>query len=107
MAGIRGEEWGQRDWKSYPQDVIDNKRFPLWDGRDIRETNGNEAGVTEEYHLNTTQQEAKDKGTAVYGTAFHLHNWFHSLEVLRHKYATYGHALKEAVSVPLSKIGRD
>jgi len=107
MVGMRIEEWGARDYKLYPQDVIDNKRFPLWDGRDIREINGNEAGLTDYVNLNTTQQEAKDKGAAVYGTAFHLHNWFNSLEVLRHKYATYGHAFKEAVSVPLSKIQGD
>jgi len=107
MVGSRKDDWGLRDYKHYPQDVIDNKRFPLWDGRDIREINGNSDGLLNYVNLDKTQQEAKDQKTAVYGTAFHLHNWFNSLEVLRHKYATYGHAYKEAISIPLSKIQGD
>ena len=103
MKGKRTEQWGLRDYNHYPSDVIANKRFPLWDGRDIREVNGNNAGL-----VNYVPPYAEGHGqSAVYGAAYHLHNWFNSLEVLRHKYATYGHAFDAATVVPLSKIQGD
>lgn len=103
MKGERTDEWGLSNYNHYPQDVLDNKRFPLWDGRDIREVNGNKDGLT-----SYVPPYSDGHGTtAVYGTAFHLHNWFDSLEVLRHKYQTYGHALGDATTLPLSKIQDD
>ena len=60
---------------------MDSKRFPLWDGRDIREVNGNDIGLTNYVHPYNDGH-----GTsAAYGTAYHLHNWFNDLDVLRHK----------------------
>jgi hypothetical protein len=79
--GNRQIEWGTRDYNNYPQDILDSKRFPLWDGRDIREVNGNEIGLTNYVHPYNDGH-----GTsAAYGTAYHLHNWFNDLDVLRHK----------------------
>lgn len=79
--GNRQIEWGTRDYNNYPQDILDSKRFPLWDGRDIREVNGNDSGLTNYVHPYNDGH-----GTsAAYGTAYHLHNWFNDLDVLRHK----------------------
>jgi hypothetical protein len=80
--GNRIDEWGTRDYNNYPKDVIDNKRFPLWDGRDIREVNGNSDGLINYVHPYSDGHTT----TGAYGTAYHLHNWFNDLEVLRHKY---------------------
>ena len=101
--GHRTDEWGAADYHKYPQDVIDNNRFPLWDGRDIREVNGSDEAL-----LNFKDKDENGHGkTAVFGTAYHLHNWFKDMEVLRHKFATYGHFHDDAKTIPLSKIGED
>ena len=39
--------------------------------------------------------------------AFHLHNFFANATVLRNKYETYGHPVKEAMEKPLSTIHDD
>jgi hypothetical protein len=79
--GQRTEEYGKHNFNEYPKDVIDNKRYPLWDARDIRTITGNSDGLTtyiDEYRKGHGE-------TGVYGTAYHLHNWFNDLEVLRNK----------------------
>lgn len=102
-AGRRRGHWGSNDYNKYPKDVIENNRFPLWDGRDVREVNGNFDSL-----VNYVGDYKAGMGdTAVYGTAYHLHNWFRDLTVLRHKYATYGHATENAEQKPLSKIQGD
>jgi len=101
--GSRTLDWGKYDNKRYPQDVIDNSRFPLWDGRDMREVSGSDEPLTN--FVNAERRGHRD--TAHFGTAYHLHNWYTDTEVLRHKYATYGHASKEAINVPLSKVQGD
>lgn len=98
--GGRGVDWGKEDYKRYPQDVIDNNRFPLWDGRDIREVNGNEGGLTNF----VDRRKGKD---GYFGTAYHLHNWFQDMEVLRNKFATYGHFDNRTRTMPLSAISDD
>jgi hypothetical protein len=102
-AGLRKGNWGKNDYKDYPADVLENKRFPLWDGRDIREINGNGDSLV-------NWADAKKLGmgqTSVYGAAYHFHNWFNDLSILRHKYATYGHGWSGANDRPLSKIQGD
>lgn len=101
--GARKSEWGSNDYKSYPEDVIDNKRFPLWDGRDIRGVNG--SGDPLMKHKNA--MEMGHGKTAVYSAAYHFHNWFDDMEVLRNKYATYGHAHPPSRTMKLSNIQND
>ena len=98
--GNRHVNWGMKDFKSYPQDVIDNNRFPLWDGRDIRGANGNKEGLTNF----VDRRKGKD---VRFGTAYHLHNWFQDMEVLRNKFATYGHFDEESRTMSLSAFDGD
>ena len=99
-VGHRTREWGRYDYNEYPQDVIDNNRFPLWDGRDIREN----PGFSEDL-VNFVEKERKGHGrTAAFGTAYHLHNWFQDTESLRHKFLTYGHPDSHAKEIPLSSF---
>ena len=103
-AGSRTGNWGARDYKKYPRDVLKHQRFPLWDGRDIREINGNGDNLVnfvDEFRPGRVEKEA------VYGTSYHFHNWFRDLAVLRHKYQTYGHPSKNAGHVVLSKVQGD
>lgn len=101
--GYRLEEWGLEDFHNYPKDIVENKRFPLWDGRDIREVAGYEGDL-----MNFVDREKLAKGKpAVFGAAYHLHNWFTDMEVLRHKYTTYGHADRDAISMPLTDFAGD
>lgn len=96
--GSRHHGWGKWDYNNYPQDVKDNNRFPLWDGRDIREVMGSTDNL-----VNRVRR--RGMGKNVYGAAYHLHNWFKDTETLRHKFATYGHAEKNARDTPLSDFG--
>jgi hypothetical protein len=87
--GQRTSDYGKHDYQQYPKDVIENNRYPLWDGRDIRTVNGNSDGLTSytnEYIKNQGYDNIQGgENTAAYGTAYHLHNWFNDLEVLRNK----------------------
>jgi hypothetical protein len=47
-----------------------------------------------------------DGNTAAFGVAFHLHNWFNDVDILRHKYATYGHGWAGAQTQQLAYIER-
>jgi len=101
--GHRTDEWGMTDIHSYPKDVVENNRFPLWDGRDIREVSGSEKDL-----MNFADKENLGMGTtAVFGAAYHLHNWFQDTQVLRHKYFTYGHADEHALTLKLSDFHGD
>jgi hypothetical protein len=83
--GQRTSEYGKNNYNEYPNDIIINNRYPLWDGRDIRTVSGNSDGTT-----SYTKEYINSQGyihgiTATYGTAYHLHNWFNDLNILRHK----------------------
>jgi hypothetical protein len=103
--GERIEEYGSYDYKNYPKDIVNNKRYPLWDARDIRTVNGNDIGLTS--YVGSDYEYEEGKETSVYGTAYHLHNWFNDIDILRNKYATYGHSFSQATIYPLSKINKD
>ena len=59
-------------------------RYPLWSTEDVRSVPGSPNQV---YYVNDT----KPIHLSQWGVAFHFHNFFDSLETLRHKQATYGH----------------
>lgn len=99
--GVRTNEYGAHDYHSYPSHVLQSKKFPLWSGRDIRTVSGSNDPLM-------TYKETPGHGTtAEYGVAFHLHNWFHDTEGVRHKYATYGHGWHEALRINLTDISED
>ena len=103
--GERIEEYGSYDYKNYPKDVVETNRYPLWDARDIRTVNGNDIGLTS--YVGSDYEYDEGTETSVYGTAYHLHNWFNDIDILRNKYATYGHSFSQATIYPLSKINKD
>ena len=45
--------------------------------------------------------------TAIFGAAFHLHNWFADFQVMRNKYFTYGHSDNSAMKKALASIQED
>jgi hypothetical protein len=93
--------YGLRSYNNFPRHILESKKFPLWSGHDIRTVIGTRERLTT---YNDTPGHGK---TAAYGVAYHLHNWFEDLEPVRRKYATYGHALREASTMQLSQIGND
>ena len=40
-------------------------------------------------------------------TAYHFHNFFDDMGQIRHKYRTYGHAMKNAYDLPLEAMNND
>ena len=74
------------NWKN---DFLQNKTLqgPLWDPTDFRMEGGSTARGKNGLH-----------------TAFHLHNFFASIPVLRNKYVTYGHPVRDAGSKPLAAV---
>lgn len=95
--------WGRDDPNKYPAHVLANGSFPLWDGRDVREIPGAEGP-----NLNHGWGTRPPPGVeAMYGGAYHLHNWFADLGILRMKYATYGHFNHKAATMSLSHIEGD
>jgi hypothetical protein len=91
------------DPNQYPQHVLDSGHFPLWSSRDIREVAGSANGLTEYTNTDTSN-------VLLASVAYHLHNWFDDLSVLRNKYSTYGHFDKDWANAPnkiLSKINRE
>jgi hypothetical protein len=73
----------------------------LWSGQDIRTVSGSEGPLI------TYKHTPGHGDTAAYGVAYHLHNWFNDVEVVRHKYATYGHGWDEALTIFLTDIEGD
>lgn len=99
--GQRSVEYGHDDPNRYPKHVLDSQKFPLMSGRDIREVSASDEPTM------TYRHKPGDGTTAAFGVAFHLHNWFDDIEVLRHKYATYGHGWALARTLNLSDIEFD
>jgi hypothetical protein len=78
----------------YLSHIVSSGLYPLWSTQDFRSIEGGQ-----QYRWVNHSQEGSD-----FGTSFHVHNFFDDLQVLRHKYSTYGHANHRAVKVPLSNI---
>ena len=97
--GQRRSDWAPADPDKYPAHVLANGSFPLWDGRDVRGVSGARGA--------SLSPRAPPGGEAMYGGAYHLHNWFGDLGVLRRKYATYGHFDARAATWSLARIEGD
>mmetsp|Transcript_15483 Transcript_15483/g.28111 ORF Transcript_15483/g.28111 Transcript_15483/m.28111 type:complete len:116 (-) Transcript_15483:129-476(-) len=66
--------------------------FPLWKPADFRMAAGG----------NMFSDRLVGQGNGY--TGYHLHKFFESIPVLRHKYRTYGHSTRDALKMPLGKI---
>jgi Glycosyltransferase family 17 len=99
--GERDESYGRDKIDSYPEQVRKSNRYPLFTGPDIRVVQGD--------WLNpfTFKDQPEDAENAIYGAAYHFHNWFENFSTLRNKYATYAHGLAESRRKPLSLVADD
>ena len=98
MHGQRDVTYGKHDLTKYPEAVHKSGRFPLLNGDDIRVVHGDQGFL---YNF-------KDiPNNSAFGVAYHFHNWFADLTLLRNKYATYGHPLHNMDVRTLSQIGED
>jgi hypothetical protein len=103
LYGERVTQYGFYDPNDYPKHVLDSGLFPLFSSRDIRGVAGSaNGGVTEYINVDTSN-------ILLSSVAYHLHNWFNDLQVLRNKYNTYGHFedQADAPSKKLSEINRE
>lgn len=99
--GERSQQYGAYDNSKYPEDVIKSDRFPLFSGPDIRTVHGDRG------YPYSPKDRPGEYETAAYGAAFHFHNWFKDLSVLRNKYLTYAHGDKDIMQKTLSQASED
>jgi hypothetical protein len=100
MYGERDELYGKTNNMEFPEAVHKSGRYPLFTGPDIRTVHG-DRGL-----LYSPKPWIADE-TAVFGAAYHLHNWFADLKAIRHKYQTYAHGDDGALQKTLSQITGD
>ena len=97
--GERERGYGDHGLDDYPDHVIQSGKFPLWSARDIRTIRGTNSGMT------NYKNRPGHGDSAAYGAAFHLHNWFTDINVLRNKYQTYAHGKDDINKKILSDFG--
>jgi hypothetical protein len=77
-------------------------RYPLHTATDFRDVDSGRQYLWVEDHPNP------DNGPPnSYGTAYHFHNFFTDVNILRNKYTTYGHGSKKNKVLDLSKVSRE
>ena len=81
---------GARDYSLYEL-VYKPGQYPLWSAGDFRDVEGGEM-IT------------KENGAT---TGYHFHNFFTSASQIHTKYATYGHASKNAMDIPIWELQED
>jgi hypothetical protein len=86
--GDRHQSYGRYDANVFPNETKESNRYPLYNGPDIRVN----AGARSAHDI---MEKPGNPDTAVYGVAYHLHNWFDDFKTLRHKYKTYAHGVRE------------
>ena len=99
--GERHVSYGKLDSKSFPEAVVKLGRYPLFNGPDFRTVHGDRG------HLYNLVNGTAYGANAVIGAAYHLHNWFSDLKIVRHKYMTYGHPDKRVMEKTLSQMAED
>jgi hypothetical protein len=94
---------GSGDYGSMPNTTM----FPLLNACDFRMYGGgNTVKLVNSVHdWNSTT--VRKSGQLKRYTGYHFHNFFASATEIRHKYKTYGHAVKNAFDIPLGKIHPD
>lgn len=94
----RHATYGQLDPETFPDEVKASGRYPLFNGPDIRTVAGD---LGRPYNV---AERPGEEETAVYGAAFHFHNWFDNSETLRGKYSTFAHGDQSLSQVPLAQF---
>jgi hypothetical protein len=102
--GERDETYGLEDMNEYPEAVKKSGRYPLFAAADIRRIQGAVNSYTFKEGTGDDDDETTD---ALDGVAYHLHNWFDDLAVLRNKYVTYAHGTTLTKGKPLSDVTED
>jgi hypothetical protein len=100
MYGERHKLYGKVKNVDFPKAVHTSGRYPLFNGPDIRTVHGDKG------FLYNSKDVTGDKAE-VRGAAYHLHNWFADLKVIRKKYRTYAHGKDGVEGLPLSQISVD
>ena len=98
--GERHKTYGLDNMNEYPEAVKKSGRYPLFTAADIRRVQGAQ-------HPYSSNHLRGDKPNEAGGVAYHLHNWFDDLKVLRNKYVTYAHGTLITEGKPLSLITED
>ena len=99
--GERHKSYGRYNLDLYPENFHKSGRYPLFNGNDIRMVQG-DRGMPY-----TFINRPGHRKTAAYGVAYHFHNWFTDLKVLRNKYMTYSHSKSNIMAKTLSEAGGD
>lgn len=108
-ANQRIEDWKDHDitrmeiesWDSRNQTIKVNVPLgPLWDATDFRMMGCRRRATG----MMVVKNNETKKVHRLIPTGYHFHNFFDSLQVLRRKYATYGHPKRGALEIPLEKI---
>ncbi|KAI2502662.1 hypothetical protein MHU86_11787 [Fragilaria crotonensis] len=100
MYGERHKLYGKTSNMDYPDAVHKSGRYPLFNGPDIRTVPADRG------FLYKSKDMTGDRA-AIRGAAYHLHNWFADLKVIRNKYRTYAHGNDGVERLPLSEITDD
>ena len=99
--GNRLVEWGRDSANNFPESVLANNWYPLYNAVDIR---GVQGGINRRTNYVSTPGEGKENA---WGSGYHFHNWFKDMESLRFKYQTYGHPVSNIDKKTLSEISED
>ena len=99
--GERHSSYGKENNNNFPEAVHKSGRYPLFNGHDIRTVQG-DRGL---YNMKASIPD-EATGVSVSSPAYHLNNWFSGVNVLRHKYRSYGHPVDDN-DMTLSQIHGD
>jgi hypothetical protein len=102
--GARTEQYGGKSLEGIREEVKKFGRWPLFNGADMRIAPG-DSGVPA--HWLDKNGQFKDNKQEIWGVAYHLHNFFDSLEVLRNKYRYYAHSDGMAFAKHLGRLDGD
>ena len=89
----RDKGWARscsRDVENLPNNTL----YPLWSGGDFRMNCGGSM-----LHMQDPESSRH--------TAFHVHNFFANFQTTRHRYLTYGHPDRNAMTKPLEELSDD
>ena len=106
--GCRSEHHGKQliDYDLYPLNQTSISMYPLWNPADFQCVEGG-TQLSEKYLAMRYDDEEGDKKLILTHTGYHFHNFFETIELLRNKYLTYCHPIKEAESKPLGELQTD
>jgi hypothetical protein len=102
--GERTDQYGGRSIEGIRPEVKSLGRWPLFNAADMRIAPGDSGVPSHWIDKNGSFQDNKQE---IWGVAYHIHNFFDSLEVLRNKYRSYAHADGMAHTKHLGQLDGD